>query len=210
VLDVGCGAGRFCRIAADRGARVSGLDATPALVEIARERIPDGHFRVGDMEELPWADDSFNVVNGCNSFFIPADIVHALAEARPVVRPGALVAMTVFGRPDHCQSMAMFEAIGGLVSATPAADGTQAGQAVHEEGALEALAMQAGLGASGKAYSRRAPLLHRVAWPALHPDFLLPGLERDQSPCNPECSIDGSIPTALRVFRKANRPRNPD
>ena len=79
VLDVGCGAGRFCRIAADRGARVAGLDATPALVEIACERIPTGDFRVGDMEELPWADGSFDVVTGFNSFFIAADMVNARA-----------------------------------------------------------------------------------------------------------------------------------
>jgi len=145
VLDVGCGAGRFCRIAADRGARVSGFDATPALVEIAWERIPDGDFQVGDMEELPWADDSFEVVTGFNSFFIAADMVKALAEARRVVRPGAPVAMTVFGRPERCQSTAMFEAIARLLPVKPGGDGTKAGQALHEEGALEALATQAGL-----------------------------------------------------------------
>lgn len=145
VLDVGCGAGRFCRMAADRGARVSGLDATPALVEIARERIPDGDFHVGDMEELPWADGSFDLVTGFNSFFIAADMVKALAEARRVVRPGAPVAMTVFGRPGRCQSTAMFEAIGRLVSPKPAAEGTTPSRALYEEGALEALASRAGL-----------------------------------------------------------------
>lgn len=86
VLDVGCGAGRFCRMAADRGARVSGLDATPAFVEIARERVPDGDLRVGEMEELPWADDSFDLVTGFNSFFIAADMGTALREAGRVAR----------------------------------------------------------------------------------------------------------------------------
>jgi SAM-dependent methyltransferase len=145
VLDVGCGAGRFCRIAADRGARVSGLDATPALVEIARERVPDGDFRIGDMEELPWADESFDLVTGFNSFFIAASMVNALTEARRVVRPGGLVAMTVFGRPERCRSTAMFEAIAGLLPAKPEDDGAKAGQALHEEGVLEALATEAGL-----------------------------------------------------------------
>jgi len=147
LLDVGCGAGRFCRMAADRGARVSGIDATPALIEIARERIPDGDFHIGDMEQLPWSSDAFDVVTGFNSFFIAADIVNALAEARRVARPGAPVAMTVFGRPERCQSTAMFDAIGALVSAKPKseADGTKALQPLHEEGALEALATEAGL-----------------------------------------------------------------
>lgn len=145
VLDIGCGAGRFCRIVADRGATISGIDATPALVEIARERIPDGDLRVGDMEELPWADGSFDVVTGFNSFFIAADMVDALAEARRVARPGASVAMSVFGRPENCQSTGMFKAIAGLSPAKPAAEDKEAGPALHEEGALEALAKQAGL-----------------------------------------------------------------
>jgi SAM-dependent methyltransferase len=53
LLDVGCGAGRFCRIAADRGARVWGIDATAPFVEIARERTRGCDFRVGDIEALP-------------------------------------------------------------------------------------------------------------------------------------------------------------
>lgn len=147
LLDIGCGAGRFCRMAADRGACVSGIDATPALVEIARERTPDGDFQVGDMEQLPWPSDSFDVVTGFNSFFIAADTVNALAEARRVARPGAPVAMTVFGRPERCQSTAMFDAIDALLPAKPKAetDGTKSGQPLHEEGALEALATRVGL-----------------------------------------------------------------
>jgi 2-polyprenyl-3-methyl-5-hydroxy-6-metoxy-1,4-benzoquinol methylase len=42
VLDVGCGAGLFCRLAADAGARVTGIDAAERLVEIARARVPVG------------------------------------------------------------------------------------------------------------------------------------------------------------------------
>lgn len=146
VLDIGCGAGRFCRIVADRGARISGLDATPALVEIARERIPDGDFAVGDMEDLPWPDESFDLVTGFNSFFIAANIVDALAEARRAVRTEGAVAMTVFGRPERCESTAMFEAIAGLLSAKPGGEGTKSDQAaLHEEGALEGLATNAGL-----------------------------------------------------------------
>ncbi|MDQ3719304.1 MAG: class I SAM-dependent methyltransferase [Actinomycetota bacterium] len=145
VLDVGCGAGRFCRIVADRGARVSGLDTTPALLEIAQERVPDGDFRIGDMGELPWDDGSFDLVTGFNSFFIAADMVSALAEARRVARPRAPVAMSVFGRPEHCQSTAMFRAVAGLLPAKPSGEDKKSAPALHEEGALEALARQAGL-----------------------------------------------------------------
>ena len=61
VLDCGCGAGRFAQMAADRGASVAGIDAAGELVEIAAERTPEGEFRVGDLEALPWPEDSFDV-----------------------------------------------------------------------------------------------------------------------------------------------------
>ena len=143
VLDVGCGAGRFCRMAADRGAHVAGLDATAAFVEIARERVPDGDFRVGDMQRLPWADDSFDAVTGFNSFFIAADMVCALREAGRVARPGASVTMTVFGRPENCQSTALFGSLAQF--AGPPSDDGDPGPALHEEGVLEGIATEAGL-----------------------------------------------------------------
>jgi len=144
LLDVGSGAGRFSRIAADRGATVSGLDATASFVEIARERVPDGDFRVGDMEDLPWADNSFDVVTGFNSFFVAADMVSALREARRVARPGASVAMTVFGRPERCQSTAVFSSLRQFMA--PKAGGEQEdGPGLHEDGTLEARAAEAGL-----------------------------------------------------------------
>jgi SAM-dependent methyltransferase len=119
LLDVGCGAGRFCRIAADRGARVSGIDATAPFVEIARERTRNGDFRVGDMQALPWSDDSFDVVTGFNSFFFAADLVRTLREARRVARSGGEVAMTVFGRPDRCDSTTMTAALGQVLPSQP-------------------------------------------------------------------------------------------
>ena len=52
-LDAGCGAGMAAQIAAQRGARVSGLDTAENLLAIARSRVPAGNFRVGELEELP-------------------------------------------------------------------------------------------------------------------------------------------------------------
>src|SRR5688572_5221144 len=53
-LDVGCGGGGASVLAARRGAKVAGLDAAEPLINIARERLPEGDFRVGDMEEMPY------------------------------------------------------------------------------------------------------------------------------------------------------------
>ncbi len=82
VLDIGCGSGLFCELAARRGALVSGLDASEALLAIAQERTPQGDFRTGDMEELPYAAATFDLVTGFNSFQFAADPVNALRQAR--------------------------------------------------------------------------------------------------------------------------------
>ena len=143
VLDMGCGAGRFCRMTADRGAHISGLDATPGFVEIARQRIPAGDFRVGDIEHLPWPDQSFDVVTGFNSFIFAADIMGALREAKRVARPSANIAITAFGRPERCESTNVFGSVGQLLPAQ--SDGDGGGPALHEDGPLERMASEAGL-----------------------------------------------------------------
>src|SRR5689334_6372377 len=61
VLDIGCGVGAFLRLVSARGARPFGLDASEALIEVARRRLPDADLRVGDMEALPYEDDSFDL-----------------------------------------------------------------------------------------------------------------------------------------------------
>lgn len=102
VLDVGCGTGVFLRHAADRGADVAGVDASEGLLELARTRLPEADLHQADMTELPFADDTFDLVPGFSSFFFADDIVRALSEARRVARPGAAVVAEVFGHPDRC------------------------------------------------------------------------------------------------------------
>jgi SAM-dependent methyltransferase len=86
ILDCGCGAGRFIGLAAERGAHVAGLDASPELVAIATEHSPEADLRVGDMESLPWPDSAFDIVTGFSAFQFADDHAAALAEARRVSR----------------------------------------------------------------------------------------------------------------------------
>ena len=64
MLDLGCGAGGFCHLAAGAGASVTGVDAAAGMVEIARERAREGRFDVGDIQFLPYEDRSFDAVTG--------------------------------------------------------------------------------------------------------------------------------------------------
>lgn len=107
VLDCGCGAGRFARMAADAGAAVAGIDAAEALIDIAAERTRDGDFRVGDLEALPWPDDSFDVVTGFSAFQFADDKVQALTEAGRVSR--GMVAVVIPTRVPESGIAAVFK-----------------------------------------------------------------------------------------------------
>ena len=92
-MDCGCGAGSFLRLAADRGAGVSGIDAAAELVTIAAGRMPNADVRVGNTEALPWPENSFDVVTGLSSFQFADDHVLALGEARRVSRDTIVIAV---------------------------------------------------------------------------------------------------------------------
>ena len=112
VLDVGCGSGGFCSLAATRGATVHGLDADPAELERARGRVPGGEFRLGLMEALPWPDAAFDAVTGFNAFQYAIDVDLAWSEARRVARPGAWIAICKWARPEDNDFFAFLIALG--------------------------------------------------------------------------------------------------
>ena len=150
VLDVGCGPGAFCRLAVEAGATVTGIDASQALIEISRERVPSGRFDVGDMQFIPYEDDSFDVVTGFNSFQYAADRVAALREARRVARAGGIVHVVVWGREEHTELVAALRALGPLLP--PAPPGTPGPFALSNPGVLDALVAQAGLTPTNDGY----------------------------------------------------------
>jgi SAM-dependent methyltransferase len=120
VLDVGCGVGAFLRLVVQRGARAFGIDASPALLEVARERVPGADLQVGDMEALPYDDDTFDLVTGFNSFFFADDIVAAVREAERVAKPGAPVVIQVWGPHDRNDLEAMKQIIRPFLPPRPA------------------------------------------------------------------------------------------
>lgn len=145
LLDAGCGAGLALVLAAKRGVVPTGLDAAGGLLEVARERLPDADLRQGDLEDLPFEDDSFDGVTAFNSVQYAADPTNALREIKRVAKPGAPVAVVTWGTPEQCEMRAVLQAIGSLLPPPPAGSGGPF--ALSAAGALEALVESAGLAA---------------------------------------------------------------
>ncbi len=96
-LDLACGTGAVAEHAAQRGARVTGVDLAPALIETAKERAEELgleiDYRVGDAEQLDLPDASFDKLSStCGIMFAP-DHEAVAGELARVVRPGGLIAL---------------------------------------------------------------------------------------------------------------------
>jgi SAM-dependent methyltransferase len=96
VLDVGCGEGRVPRDLRARGYEVIGIDASPTLIEHAREADPGGDYRIADAAQLPFADASVLLVTAMLSLHDMDDMAGAVGEAaRVLARGGRLCAAVV-------------------------------------------------------------------------------------------------------------------
>jgi SAM-dependent methyltransferase len=90
VLDAGMGGGRLLAELEQRGWTVTGIDAAPRMVELARARLPAAGERllVAELEALPFPDASFDAVTASGVLEFTTDLERALAELWRVLRPG--------------------------------------------------------------------------------------------------------------------------
>jgi SAM-dependent methyltransferase len=100
LLDVATGPGFIAGAAAARGAIVTGLDFSPAMIATARARHQAIEFREGDAEALPFDAATFDAVVMNFGMLHLARPEVAIAEAHRVLRPGGRFAFTVWGAPE--------------------------------------------------------------------------------------------------------------
>jgi ubiquinone/menaquinone biosynthesis C-methylase UbiE len=96
VVDVGCGTGTAVRELAARGVRVTGVDASAAMIEVARDRArlsPTAELVEGDALALPLADAAVDGYRAERLFQHLDDPPAALAEARRVLAPGGRIVL---------------------------------------------------------------------------------------------------------------------
>jgi SAM-dependent methyltransferase len=94
-LEVGCGEGRVARDLAARGHTVTAVDSSPTLLRHAHTADPRGTYLLADAADLPFADDSFDIVVAYNSLMDIDDLDGAVAEAGRVLEPGGVLCVCV-------------------------------------------------------------------------------------------------------------------
>ena len=99
LLDIACGTGVASQAAADAGARVTGVDFSPAMLTMARSLRSGIEFHAGDAETLPFADASFDAAIANFGIHHVEHPERAMAEARRVLVPGGTFAFTLWADP---------------------------------------------------------------------------------------------------------------
>ena len=97
-LDLACGTGNVALELARRGGEVTGYDGAPRLLQVAGERAAAEGLSLervqGDLSELPFADDSFEIVTSVFGLIFTSSPQDSAAEIGRVLRPRGRVAFT--------------------------------------------------------------------------------------------------------------------
>jgi SAM-dependent methyltransferase len=109
-LDVGCGPGALTAVLVERlgPGSVTAIDPSTPFVKATRARFPEVDVRTGAAEELPFDDDSFDVVLAQLVVHFMTDPVAGLREMARVTRPGGLVAASVWDHAGGAGPLATF------------------------------------------------------------------------------------------------------
>lgn len=97
ILDVACGTGYFCILAAKRGAEVTGVDIASNLIIQAKNNAKDHDVKIqfdeGDAEALPYSDNTFDIVISMIGAMFAPQPEKVAAELLRVCKPGGIIAM---------------------------------------------------------------------------------------------------------------------
>ena len=100
ILDVGTGTGTAAVLARGEGRSVTGLDAAPGMLTIARRLAPDIDFIDADFSHMPLPDGAMDVVIAVHALLFADDRTAALREWRRVARRGGRLSLSVPGPGD--------------------------------------------------------------------------------------------------------------
>ncbi|OGV45390.1 MAG: hypothetical protein A2X46_00700 [Lentisphaerae bacterium GWF2_57_35] len=103
-LDIGCGAGQFCRTLYKRGFEVTGVDPSEGMIEIARQQLPASvQVLHGDIEATP-PDCTYDVITAIMVFQFVANIRELFEHIDRRLKPSGLFLFAVFN-PDFVRNL---------------------------------------------------------------------------------------------------------
>lgn len=150
VLDVACGTGTLARESSalvGASGSVAGLDVMPGMLEVAKQISPNIIWREGSAEELPFPDQSFDVVVCQFGLMFFRDRIKALREMLRVLIPGGRLAVAVWDSLENIPAFAAEDALLQRIAGQAAADALRAPFVLGNKVDLERLARDAGVSA---------------------------------------------------------------
>lgn len=99
ILDLGCGNGRFIELFRGKNIEYAGIDNSHKLIEIARQKYPDGNFQAFDGLKIPYPDNYFDAIYSIAVFHhIPGDQLRQefLTEAKRVLKSGGKLILSTW------------------------------------------------------------------------------------------------------------------
>lgn len=94
VLDIGCGTGRLIKKMVEKGGIVTGADISPEMLKIAKKKFDELEFVEADIENLPFKNESFDVVVAAFVIVHLKDLKRAFDEVYRVLKPGGSFIVT--------------------------------------------------------------------------------------------------------------------
>ncbi|TYB75865.1 class I SAM-dependent methyltransferase [Bizionia myxarmorum] len=119
LLEVGCGSGLFSNLAFLKGMHVTGIDASPLLINQAKKRNAAVNFLIGEMEELPFADKTFDVVCAFNSIQYAECSKNAILECKRVLKERGKLIIMIWGNKEDCEVASFLKVVGSLLPPQP-------------------------------------------------------------------------------------------
>ena len=122
LLDMACGTGHLLASACSRGINAVGIDASPAMVELARHAAPEASVRTSDVQDLSFPDDSFDAVTAAFVLMHVAAPTRVVSEAVRILRRGGRLGVAVWDDPSRTRLIGWILDAIAMAGASPSAD----------------------------------------------------------------------------------------
>ena len=89
ILDAGCGNGKDCKYISEKGFDINGIDLSVGMLNIAKEKVPNGKFEIMDITDITYPEDSYDgIISNCSLFHIPVEeLPKTLESFRKILKP---------------------------------------------------------------------------------------------------------------------------